>query len=174
MSRLKLHKFVREEDASATVEFVLVFPVFMWFVLTIFETGFLATRIVMLERGLDIASRGLRLGSNVSLSHEAFKNEVCKYTAILDNCQRDMILEVVKLDVNSAYPQNAPNCIDRTGEIDPKIDFQPGARNEIMFVRACMIVDPLFPLHGLTLGLTKDASGGLQIVSYTAFMNEPS
>jgi hypothetical protein len=27
---------------------------------------------------------------------------------------------------------------------------------------------------GLTLGLPKDSSGGLQLITYTAFMNEPA
>ncbi len=43
-----------------------------------------------------------------------------------------------------------------------------------MFVRACMIVDPIFPGLGITLGLQRDNSGGLQMVTYTAFMNEPA
>lgn len=170
----KLRKFLADQAGNATMEFVIVFPVLMWFVLTIFETGFIATRVVLLERGLDIAARDLRLGIDPTMDHDALKHRVCDSSAILANCERDLVLEVVELDINSAYPQNQANCIDRTGEIEPTVTFNPGGRNRIMFVRACMIVDPIFPGLGITLGLQKDSSGGLQMVAYTAFMNEPA
>ena len=169
----KLRKFAREESGGPTIEFVIVFPTIMWLVMSVVETGFVATQMVMLERGLDVASRQLKLGTDPSMDHEEFKQIVCENAIILDFCRRDLILEVVELEVNSAYPQNQANCIDRSGEIEPKIDFNAGGRNRIMFVRACMVVDPLFPGMGITLGLRKDRTGGLQIVSYSAFMNEP-
>lgn len=169
-----LRTFLADQAGNATMEFVIVFPVLMWFVLTIFETGFIATRVVLLERGLDIAARDLRLGIDPTMDHDALKQRVCDSSAILVNCERDLVLEVVELDINSAYPQNQANCIDRTGEIEPTVTFNPGGRNRIMFVRACMIVDPIFPGLGITLGLQKDSSGGLQMVAYTAFMNEPA
>lgn len=170
----KMRSFIDDQSGNATMEFVIVFPVLMWFVLTIFETGFIATRMVLMERGLDMATRDLRLGLDPTIDHETLKLRVCENSAILLNCERDLILEVVELDINSAYPQNQANCIDRTEEINPTITFNPGGRNRIMFVRACMIIDPIFPGLGITLGLQKDNSGGFQIVAYTAFMNEPA
>jgi hypothetical protein len=169
----KIQGFIDDQGGNGTMEFVVVFPVLMWFVLTIFETGFIATRVVMLERGLDMASRDLRLGIGTP-DHDSLKQKVCENTAILVNCERDLILEVVELDINSAYPQNQANCIDRTEEIAPTITFNPGGRNRIMFVRACMIIDPIFPGLGISLGLQRDKSGGFQMVAYTAFMNEPA
>ncbi len=146
----------------------------MWFFGTVFETGFIATRMVLFERGVDIATRELRLGTLANPDHETLKRSVCEQSRILVNCDRDLVLEVVELDLNSAYPQNQANCIDRTEEIEPTITFNPGGRSRIMFVRACMIVDPIFPGLGITLGLQRDNSGGLQMVTYTAFMNEPA
>ena len=166
-------RLARSQDGAATLEFAIVFPFIMWFFLTVLETGFVATRIVMLEHGLDMAARQVRLGAPNVSTHEGLKQEVCENAGVLINCERDLILEVVEMDLNSAYPQNQANCIDRSGEIDPTISFTVGGRSRIMFVRACMIIDPLFPSHGLTLGLTRDGTGGLQVVAYTAFMNEP-
>jgi Flp pilus assembly protein TadG len=172
MSR-KIGRFIEDQRGTATIEFVIVFPVLMFFVMMVFETGFITTRVVLLERGLDIATRDLRLGTDPTIDHEKLRKAVCDSSAILINCERDLILEVVELDVASAYPQNQANCIDRTEEIDPTITFNPGSRGTIMFVRACMIIDPIFPGLGISLGLKKDSSGGFQMVSYTAFMNEP-
>ncbi len=170
----KMGRFIEDQSGNATIEFVMVFPVLMFFVMMVFETGFIATRSVLLERGLDIAARDLRLGTDPTIDHEKLKKLVCENSNILANCERDLILEVVELDINSAYPQNQANCIDRTEEIEPTITFNPGGRNRIMFVRACMIIDPIFPGLGITLGLPKDNSGGFQLVAYTAFMNEPA
>ncbi len=170
----KMGRFIEDQSGNATIEFVIVFPVLMFFVMMVFETGFIATRSVLLERGLDSAARVLRLGTDPTIDHEKLKKLVCENSNILANCERDLILEVVELDINSAYPQNQANCIDRTEEIEPTITFNPGGRNRIMFVRACMIIDPIFPGLGITLGLPKDSSGGFQLVTYTAFMNEPA
>lgn len=169
----RLRAALEDEGGNATIEFVIVFPLLMFFILMVFEGGFIATRSVMLERGLDVATRTLRLGTEPDIDHDKLKQRVCDAAGILVNCERDLLLEVVELDLASPYPQNQANCMDRTGEIDPKIVFNPAGRNRIMFVRACMIIDPIFPGLGLTLGLPRDKSGGLQLVSYTAFMNEP-
>jgi hypothetical protein len=170
----KMRSFIDDQAGNATIEFVMVFPVLMFFVMMVFETGFIATRSVLLERGLDVATRDLRLGTDPAIDHDKLRDRVCDSSGILINCKRDLILEVVELDLASAYPQNQANCIDRTEKIDPTIAFTPGARNRIMFVRACMIIDPIFPGLGITLGLPRDSSGGFQLVAYTAFMNEPA
>ncbi len=165
--------FRRDDDGAATIEFVVLFPLLIALLLSVFEAGWLMTRAMMLERGLDIASRDVRLGSASALTHNGLKATVCARSRILRNCERDLILEVVPMNLAAAYPQNQPNCQDRTGVIEPTITFTPGGRDVIMFVRACMIVDPIFPGIGLGLQLPKDSSGGFQMVSYTAFMNEP-
>lgn len=131
------------------------------------------TRAMMLERGVDVAAREVRLGLDPTMTHEKLKYVVCKYSRILMNCNRDLVLELVEMDLTKDYPQNDPNCIDRTGAIDPVIDFTPGGRERIMFIRACMVIDPIVPGMGLGLTLPKDASGGFQLISYAAFMNEP-
>lgn len=156
------------------MEFVIAFPVVIWFIMSIFEVGFIATRIVLLEHGLDVASRDLRIGSDPAMDHDKLKQNICARSRVVVNCERDLVLELVELDVNAAYPHNQPNCTDRTEEIEPTIEFNPGGRNRIMFVRACMIIDPIFPGLGLTLGLRKDRTGGYQAVVYSAFLNEPA
>ncbi len=63
----------RDEHGSIAMEFVIVFPLLMFFFMMVFETGFIATRSVLLERGLDIAARGLRLGTDPTIDHEKLK-----------------------------------------------------------------------------------------------------
>ena len=170
----RVARFRRSEEGSATVEFVLVFPLLITVIFSMVEAGWLTTRQMMLERGLDIAVRDLRLGRAAGMTHAGLKDEVCEHAKILINCRRDLILEVVEMDLSSAYPRNAANCIDRTGRLAPKISFNAADRGDIMFVRACMIIDPIMPGLGLGLMLPKDDSGGFQLTTYTAFMNEPA
>ena len=52
----------KEEDGTATIPFVIFLPFFLILVVSSLEMGLLMVRHVMLERGLDMAVRGLRLG----------------------------------------------------------------------------------------------------------------
>ncbi|MEM1275282.1 MAG: TadE/TadG family type IV pilus assembly protein [Pseudomonadota bacterium] len=169
-------QYLTNEDGNASIEFVILFPFFMFLFMSIVEMGFLTTRAVLLERGLDMAARDVRLDLIQDLDHEKLKNRICELSTILVYCLDDMFLELKVFDKNDPYPQNAPSCQDRTarGSIDPKTEFNPGGRSEIMFIRACLVVDPLVPGLGIGLLLPRDASGGYQLVSYTAFVNEPN
>ena len=154
MGFLRLRRYRKDEEGAATVEFVLVFSFLLVIVLSIFEVGWLMTRQMMLDRGVDVAVRNVRLGTGKATTHDGLKDEICKYSKILTNCTRDLVLELVIMDVAADYPQNQPNCKDREPDaLDPVISYTPGGREEIMFVRACMIIDPIFPGAGLGLQL---------------------
>jgi hypothetical protein len=51
--------------------------------------------------------------------------------------------------------------------------FSTGADNELMMVRACMIIDRILPFSGFGLNLTRDDSGGLHMMAASVFVNEP-
>ena len=48
-----------------------------------------------------------------------------------------------------------------------------GTSNDMMIVRACLKVDPLFSGFGFGANMYKDATGAYSIVSTSAFVNEP-
>lgn len=123
MSR-QLRRFLSDNSGTATMEFLIVLPLLMWVLLTVFETGFIATRVVLLEHGIDIASRDLRLGLDPTVDHARFKKRACENSKIIADCERDLILEVVELDPASPYPKNQANCRDRSGEIMPSMASQ--------------------------------------------------
>lgn len=169
------YRYLSNEDGSATIEFTIIFPLIMFLFMGIAEVGFMTARSVLLERGLDMAARNLRLGVEATPTHDSVRKDVCRYAAMLVNCDTDLFLQFEALNINSPYPRNAATCRDRsTDEISPSNTFKPGQRSEIMFIRACMVVDPLFPGLGYGLDLPKDSTGGYQLVSYTAFKNEPN
>ncbi|MFQ5622880.1 MAG: TadE/TadG family type IV pilus assembly protein [Paracoccaceae bacterium] len=169
----RLAGFRDDNSGAATVEFVIIAPIFLGVVLSVFESGWLTTQSMMLERGLDKTVRDLRLNDNASFTHDELKASVCGYSKILRDCEANLLLELVSIDNGLPFPAPSANCVDRTGTVDPVVHYVPGAESAIMFIRACVIIDPIFPGIGLGLQLSKDASGGFAMVAYSAFVNEP-
>jgi len=176
MSRLAqiLGPRLRRDEGTATIEFVILFPVFIVIMVSGIEAGMLMTRQMMLERGLDITMRQLRLGAIANPTHDEVRKLICRNARIIPDCERVVQLELREVDTATfAVPLAGNQCIDRTAKIDPVIDFNPGARNELMMVRACAVFDPMFPATGLGADLPKDASGGYRLIATSAFVNEP-
>jgi hypothetical protein len=166
-------RFWREEDGNPTVEFVIIFPVLIALVFSFVEAGWLATRSMMLERGLDLAVRDLRTGDATHLTHDEFKALVCDRATVIRSCEDRIAIELIPIASPADLPDRNAVCVDRTTDIEPSVRYNPGARSEIVFVRACLVVDPLIPGMGLGLHMPKDPSGGVVMISYSAFVNEP-
>ena len=65
-------------------------------------------------------------------------------------------------------------CINRENEDwTPSTTFDPGAREQIMLVRACLLVKPVFPGAGIGADLSRELNGEYAIVATSAFQNEP-
>lgn len=171
---MHIRRFLVDETGAATLEFVCCVPLLLLTIFQVVEVGIITTRTMLLERGVDVAVRDLRLGITPDMTHAKLKDLVCDGALALGGCRQNLILEVVEFDPAAAYPQNSPNCIDRTGTLNPTISFDAGDRGKLMFVRACVVIDVLFPTVGVGLALPKDSSGGFQLISYSAFMNEPA
>jgi len=170
-----LRRLRRNDDGAVTVEFVIVFPVFMSLFVSVFESGLMMTKVMMLERGLDLTVRQIRLApSSTAITHDAVKEMICSHALILDDCEDNLQVEMVQIDTTTfTMPGRNNQCIDRESEVEPVVSFNAGGQNDIMFIRACAVVDPMFPNLGLGLVFTKDPSGGVRLVSSSAFANEP-
>jgi hypothetical protein len=72
-------------------------------------------------------------------------------------------------------PGDQEMCIERADASAPRSSntFNPGSDNQLMMVRACMIIDRLLPFSGFGLNLTRDDSGGLHMMASSVFVNEP-
>lgn len=165
----------RDESGGVTVEFVIIFPILMSLFISVFESGLMMTKVMMLERGLDLTVRQIRLApASTAITHDAVKGMICDHALILGDCEDNIQIEMVQIDTSTfAMPGRTSQCIDRESEIEPTLSFNVGGQNDIMFIRACVVVDPMFPNIGLGLVFTKDPSGGVRLVSSSAFANEP-
>lgn len=169
-----LCRIAREDRGAATVPFVLFVPVFMVFILSAMELGFVMMRHVMLDRALDLAVRDLRLGRIPSPDHAKILARMCAYSSMLPNCETTVLLELKQIPANDWTPfATGPTCVDRTAAVQPVTEFSEGTTNDLMLVRACAKFDPLLPTTGMGLALSKDASGAYALVVSAAFVNEP-
>lgn len=169
-----LGRFARQDRGSATVEFVILFPIFMTFFLASAELGVLTLRNVVLERSLDVAVRDLRLGVGGQPSHDRIKQRICDVAGIFPDCGAIQLqLERVSMETWIPAGLETPDCVDRTEEIEPVINFTPGAPNDLMLIRACVVFDPFFPTAKLAMNMPVDVSGGYALVASSAFVVEP-
>lgn len=154
----------------------MIAPLYLAAVFSVFESGWLMTKNMMLERGLDQTIREIRLGNSGLTQHNDFKEQVCRFARILNDCMDTMLIEVTPLTTAADIPAGAAVCRDRaTPPPDPAtLNFNVGMGGDTMYVRACVIVDPIFPGLGLGLQLPKDGTGGFQMIAYSAFVNEPT
>ena len=167
----------RDESGVASIEFVMALPVLLAIFMASFESGLFMTREIMLEQAVDIVMRELRLGHYPSpVTTDKLKTEICNRTIVFNNCAANMMIELQKISLSDAVlPATAPECRDLSQPMKPSTTLQIGAENELMLVRACIVVDALFPTTGIGLNLTRTANGGgVQIIAVSAFSNEPS
>ena len=168
----------REEDGTATIPFVIFVPFFLLLVMSSLEMGTLMTRHVLLERALDLSVRDLRLGTWTPTDPNNAGNElrarICNYFGLLSNCPQTLMIELRPVSkVTWAPLSSGANCVDRSKpvNVNPLPTF--GTSNEMMLIRACMKVNPIFPTSGLGFALSKDGTGAYTLVSSSAFVNEP-
>ncbi len=169
-----LRRFRRAEDGTATVEFVLVFPAFMILFLSAFEAGLLMTRQVMLERGMDMAVRRIRLETATTFTHNQVKRMICNAAGIIPNCVTNTKLEMTRVDPrNWVDVATVADCVDVNNPFEPVRTFQAGSQNQLMVIRACSLFKPMFPGTGLGFQLPRRTGDFYALVASSAFVMEP-
>lgn len=175
----RLRRLLRAEDGTATIEMVILFPAFVLVIVNAIEASILMTRATLLDRGLDLAVRELRLNTEAPPSFDGFRALVCEGAALIPDCLDALQVELRPVSTATWALMEAPaRCVDREEEIAPLTEDNPdhyraGAANELMMVRACLVIDPLFPSYGLGALLPKDDTGGYRLIAVSAYVQEP-
>ncbi len=173
-----LKRFRKSDDGAATVEFALLFPVFIAILAMGVETGLYMVRSVMLERGVDVAVREIRLGGTSLPDLKGLKEEICESAYVLPDCVNSLQiqLEPVAVAPGAIGSVTGPiRCIDKMSTADPSTgtNYSVGGENEMMIVKVCALTKPVFPSSRLGVGLRADTDGNYALVAVTAFVNEP-
>ncbi|KPP85041.1 MAG: TadE-like protein [Rhodobacteraceae bacterium HLUCCA08] len=169
-----LRRFRRDDDGGPSVEFVIVFVPFVIIFAAAFEMGMMMTRHVMLERGLDMAVREVRLNTAADIDEDDLKTMVCNSSGLIPDCTNQLKLEMRPIDLRawSNIPR-AADCVDVDNPFAPSRNFVNGGQNMMMVVRACARAQPLLPKFGLGYFLAEMDNGYYQLVSTSAFVMEP-
>lgn len=176
MKRLlsRLFRRWRSEDGSVTIEFVLVVPTLVLICMASMEAGLYMTKHVMMERGLDLVMREVRLGTMGVIDHNKLRTHICERARFLNDCENSLKVELEPVSTtNFVMPPRRANCVDKGSPTEALTTVTPGASHEIMVVRICVVQDPMFPSTGIGLRLQPENGGGYQLVASSVFVNEP-
>lgn len=179
-----LRSFLADEAGNSTIEFLFVFPFLIVIFCASFEASYFMIRNVSLERSVDLVVRDLRLGTLGAISHQNLKREICDRAAVLGSltdCVNSMEIELQPINTaNFVMPTVPVVCRDRTEPIDPLVEPTPknsfalGDGNQIMLMRVCLRVDPMFASTVFFARINTPApDGGVSVVTTTTFVNEP-
>jgi hypothetical protein len=178
-----LERFRKEEDGVVTVEFVIIFPTFFLFFLMTYENGMISLQHVMLERGVDLAVRNVRIGRLANPDANDLRAEICDFANIIPDCENQLRIEMLRRDVRNWAPVNGPiQCVNREAGAQADQDdedFDAFGNNELMYLRVCARIDPVLPTTGLIGRRITESNSGLAaggsyaLVSSAAFVVEP-
>jgi len=119
--------------------------------------------------------RDLRLGKPEYRDPAVLKAALCAEALLLTDCDANMKLEMGPVATRGfTYLEGSPDCIDRTQTTNPVINFTSGSNNEMMLIRFCYLLDPIFPAVGLGKALPPVVNGGYKMMASTFFVNEPT
>lgn len=171
-----LRRFGQSARGTATVEFVIVFPIFVALFLSSFEASMVLLRQLMLERALDITMREVRLNPADTFPRPVLRRTICDTARILPDCEASLTVELTTIDPDSyAMPSTRTPCVDRGGSASSGGDIASGEADELIVVRVCYSVRPFFPTSMLGTELVRDNAnaGEFQIMAASAFTQEP-
>lgn len=174
-----IRDFRKAEDGVVTIEFVIIFPIFFFFFLMTVEKGIISLQHVMLERGVDITVREIRIGRIANPTRATLKENICDNAGIIPDCEAQLEIELLDNDLRNWTAMNQPiQCVDRGEDPVPDSVVPTGGNNALMFIRVCARIDPLMPTTGIGKAIVREnsgsaAAGSYALVSTAAFVIEP-
>lgn len=181
LMRQLLARFAACETGSITVQFVIVFPIFVMFFLMTVEAGVISVRNVMLERGVDLAVRDVRLGRLPNPDRQDLIERICEAASIIPDCENQMQLEMIVQDPRDWHAIDPEvKCIDRSADVQPDHPYTIGGNNDLVILRACARFDPFLAAGPMSIlgnairdNSSRQAQGSYALVAISAFAVEP-
>lgn len=170
-----LYRFHCEEKASINlIEFAILAPVLFGSFFFGFELSMHSIRQMLLDRGLEVTTREVRLNTGKQFTHESLRDAICINAGGLEGCQENLRLEMVPVNPRNFAPLGAhPDCVDVAEPVAPLNGWSLGQQHELMLLRACMKFVPVFASVGLGKLLGSGSDGMGKMVSISAFVQEP-
>lgn len=189
----KAKRFRRDENGTASIEFVMWFPIFLMTTYSGLEYGMLAYNHANLERALDEIIQDVRMNKiekydtsdDASWSHTLLKEQICKKAVAIPECFDNLSIEMQSINPMEDYVDSPaasvlnqdPLCLDTPQEIREPDDqiFEVGGANELMIIRVCVEVKPLIVGSTLSQQVRKHKTNGrYQLHAMSVFVHEPN
>lgn len=166
-------RFKRTEDGNVNVEFAFIIPSFIFVVLAGVELSLVTVQQTMLERAVDLTVRDVRLGTGSNFQHDDLKEAICVRAQFIKECSSNLRLEMIEQSAfDGIVLSTEADCTDKREEVNPVLNFNNGAENQLMILRACARIDPVFPTTVIGKTLVAD-SDQYALTATTAFVQEP-
>jgi hypothetical protein len=167
-------RFKRDEAGNSTIEFVMMIPIAFSITFATYESGMLSTRQVMLERGVDVVVRRVRIGALRGPTHDILKKEICAEARIIPDCLNQIRVDMLERDIRNwvDVPARA-ECVDRAADPELDIHISQGGNNRLMVLRVCALFDPVLPLSTIGEALPKRSGAAYGLVATSSFVMEP-
>ncbi|MEM1236818.1 MAG: pilus assembly protein [Pseudomonadota bacterium] len=167
-------RFRQDQRGAATFDFVIVVPLYVMLLVAAFETGFISLRQVLLDRGMDMAVRYVRLNTGDPPDYVELKDLICDGAGVIDDCENALKLEMEMQDPRGTLVLDSkPDCVNRSLAVQPAEAYETGSDNQIMFLRACVKFTPLFRTAIMGSAII-DEYGEYSVVSTSIYVSEPS
>ncbi len=164
--------FWRSENGATAVEFAMVGPIFFALLFSMLETGWMMAKTAILDEAVAKASRQIYTGQ--APTKAALEAAICNEAFVFSDCINNINVETTVISDFSSPPTTAVECLDSSDStFTPTVTYSTGADSQIMFMRVCVTTEVMTPGLGVGLALGKTDTGRFQLVSSTAFMNEP-
>jgi Flp pilus assembly protein TadG len=165
-----LHRFRRNRQGSAAVEFAMIAPLFFGLLFAIIETAMVFFAGQVLETVTQDSARLIMTGQaqTSAFTQSQFKNAVCSRVVALFDCVNGISIDVQSYSQFSTV--NVSNPIVAGSFVAPN-NYIPGGPGDIVIVR----VFYEWPLFVTSLGYNiSNLNGSKRLLSATAaFQNEP-
>lgn len=180
-----LARFRDDEGGNATIEFALFVPFFFVFFVSAFEMGMLMIRQTMLDRGVDLTVRMVRLNQIVDaagndvVTRENLRRSICFFSGgLVPRCDENLRIEMIRADPHDwaatagrAMAGGACVDVDEPARVDGVFDAV--AENELVIIRVCALIQPFFVDAGLGAQMVRRSGDNYAVFSMSAFVVEP-
>jgi len=175
----KLFRRSRREDGSATIEFVILFPLFIYVLSSAFDASIMTTRQAMLTGAVDRAVRDLQLGNLGSPTVAQLRSHICNLAGVIPKCDERLSIEMERISKTAwTFRTGKVGCVDVEEDTTPALTFQNGSSNDLMLLTVCAAARPIVPNTGFGLRMPKinGVNGGKYygIVAMSAYVVEPA
>lgn len=165
----------RANEGIAALEFAIVGPILLSFILAMFEIAMIYTQRELLDRAVLNATKQVYIGAatNGTVTKEQLKTAICDDLIMAgSDCSANLTLELQTISSLRNRPLTDATCRDSNLPLSPVVTYDPGQQNSFVFMRVCYMMDLMMPGIRYVAQLPT-ANGKLALISGSAFRNEP-